>query len=172
MGDCKEIMTQHQQIDINSYIERITSGRCFICEMQVGNPDYRHHIIYEDETAVVFLNKYPILYGYTFVAPRKHCEQVTGDFTREEYLSLQDLIYRVSEAVSQVVPTERIYILSLGSQQGNSHVHWHIAPLPPGVPIEEQQYEALRLEKGVLSLSEAEMAALAVRIGQRMADKA
>jgi ATP adenylyltransferase len=163
-------MTQYQHFDMNSYIERVTSGPCFICEILAGNPDYRHHVIYEDETAIVFLNKYPVLYGYTLVAPRKHCEHVTGDFTREEYLALQALIYRVSEALSQVVPTERMYILSLGSRQGNSHVHWHIAPLPPGVPLEEQQFEALSLEKGVLTLSEEEMAALAVRIRKRLDD--
>lgn len=161
-------MPDYQQVDIDRYVERITGGPCFICEMLAGNPDYRHHIIYEDETAVVFLNKYPTLYGYTLVAPRRHCEHVTGDFTREEYLSLQDLIYRVSEALFQVVPTERLYILSLGSQQGNSHVHWHIAPLPPGVPLEEQQFEALRMEKGVLNLSEEEMASLAARIGRKI----
>ena len=164
-------MTQYQQIDIDSYIEQITSGLCFICEMLAGNPDYRHHIIYEDEIAVVFLNRYPILYGYTLVAPRQHRERVTGDFSREEYLSLQDLIYRVAEALRQVVPTERMYILSLGSQQGNSHVHWHIAPLPPGVPLEKQQFEALRLEKGVLTLSEEEMASLAARIRRRIEEK-
>lgn len=164
-------MTQYQHIDIDSYIEQITSGLCFICEMLAGNPDYRHHIIYENEIAVVFLNRYPILYGYTLVAPRQHRERVTGDFTREEYLSLQDLIYRVAEVLRQVVPTERMYILSLGSQQGNSHVHWHIAPLPPGVPLEKQQFEALRLEKGVLTLSEEEMASLAARIGHRIEEK-
>ena len=114
------------------------------------------------------LNKYPILYGYTLVAPRQHREQVTTDFTREEYLALQDLIYRVAGALRQVVPTERMYILSLGSQQGNRHVHWHLAPLPPGVPLEEQQFEALRMEKGILVLSEEEMASLAARIRQKM----
>ncbi|MDE2839463.1 MAG: hypothetical protein OXM03_02420, partial [Chloroflexota bacterium] len=64
----------------------------------------------------------------------------------------------------KVVPAERVYILSLGSQQGNSHVHWHIAPLPPGVPYGEQQYEALRAENGILEISYGEMAALAARI--------
>ncbi len=161
-------MAQYQQVDINSYIERVTSGPCFICEILAGNPDYRHHVIYEDETAIVFLNKFPVLYGYTLVAPRRHCEHVTGDFTREEYLALQALIHRVSEALSQAVPTERMYILSLGSQQANSHVHWHIAPLPPGVPLEEQQFDALRMEKGILTLSEEEMAALAARIRQKL----
>ena len=42
-----------------------------------------------------------------------------------------------------VVPTERLYLLALGSRQGNAHVHWHVAPLPPGVPYEKQQYAAL-----------------------------
>jgi hypothetical protein len=34
--------------------------------------------------------------------------------------------------------------------------------------MERQQFDALRLEKGVLSLSEEEMASLAARIGQAM----
>lgn len=161
-------MTERHPIDVDGYVERITGGPCFICEMVAGNPDYRHHVVYEDETAVVFLNKYPVLYGYTLVAPREHREGVTRDFSPEAYLALQGLVYRVSEAVSQVVPTERMYILSLGSQQGNSHVHWHVAPLPPGVPLEKQQCEALRLEEGVLSLPEEEMASLAARIRERL----
>ena len=36
-------------------------------------------------------------YGYTLVAPKEHREQVTGDFTMEEYLDLQQLLYRVTE---------------------------------------------------------------------------
>jgi len=139
-----------------------------VCELIAGNPDYPSHIVYEDDFAIAFLNKYPTLYGYTLVAPRQHREHVTGDFTLEEYLKLQRVIHRVAEALRQVVPTERVYILSLGSQQGNRHVHWHIAPLPPGVPYEEQQLEALSFKKGVLALSDAEMAALAARIREAM----
>jgi diadenosine tetraphosphate (Ap4A) HIT family hydrolase len=66
------------------------------------------------------------------------------------------------------VPTERIYVLSLGSQQGNSHVHWHLAPLPPNVPFEKQQFEALKIEDGVLDISEAELAQLAQQIYEAM----
>jgi ATP adenylyltransferase len=150
--------------DEQAYIEQITTGPCFICEMLAGKPDYAHHIILQDEHAIVFLNKYPTLYGYTLVAPRQHREEVTDDFSQEEYLQLQALIYRVSQAVRQVVPTERIYLLSLGSQQGNSHVHWHVAPLPPGVPFLEQQFATLQAERGVLDLPESEMAELAARI--------
>lgn len=161
-------MAQYQPFDMDAYIDRARNGPCFVCEMLAGNPDYQHHIIYESETAVAFLNKYPKLYGYTLVAPKKHREQVTGDFSIEEYLALQRFIFCVAEALRQTVPTERIYLLSLGSQQGNRHVHWHIVPLPPGVPYEEQQMEALKPSRGVLKLSDEEMAALARNIRQAL----
>jgi len=73
-----------------------------------------------------------------------------------------------AEAVRQEVGAERVYILSLGSQQGNRHVHWHIAPLPPGVPYKEQQLEALKSDKGILELSDEEKSLLVQRIRQRM----
>jgi diadenosine tetraphosphate (Ap4A) HIT family hydrolase len=161
-------MFQRQPMDMEAYQRRVRTGPCFICEIVAGNPEYSHHIVYEDDNAIVFLNKYPTLYGYTLVAPREHREQATSDFAIDAYLALQRIIYRVTEALRKVVPTERVYILTLGSQQGNRHVHWHIVPLPPGVPYEQQQVEALRMGKGVLKLSDEEMTSLALRIRQAM----
>lgn len=82
-------MSRTKAFDEQAYIEQITTGPCFICEMLAGNLDYAHHLVYQDEHAVVFLNKYPTLDGYTLVAPRTHREQVTGDFSPAEYLQLQ-----------------------------------------------------------------------------------
>src|SRR5204862_6811011 len=90
--------------------------RCFVCELVGGNPEYVHHVIYEDESAIAFLNRYPPLYGYVLVAPRDHREQVTGDFSEGEYLALQRVVHRVGEAIRRIVPTERLYVCSLGSQ--------------------------------------------------------
>ncbi len=160
-------MFRSQPFDVRAY-EKRSKGPCFICEMLAGNPDYHHHLIYEDQTAVVFLNKYPTLLGYVLVAPRAHREQATGDFTLEEYLALQRLIYRVAEAIRHTIPTERIYILTLGSQQGNRHVHWHLVPLPSGVPYEEQQMAMLDMKRGILPLSQEEMASLAQAIRQAL----
>jgi diadenosine tetraphosphate (Ap4A) HIT family hydrolase len=70
---------------------------------------------------------------------------------------------RVGEALRRAVPTERLYILSLGSQQRNRHVHWHLAPLPPGVPLERQQLAALDVDDR-LDLSDEELEDLAERI--------
>jgi diadenosine tetraphosphate (Ap4A) HIT family hydrolase len=152
-------------------IRRELAGRCFVCEMLRGKPEFRHHVVYEDDTAVAFLNRYPTLYGYVLVAPKEHREHVTGDFDREQYLALQSVVHRVGEAVRRVVPTERLYILSLGSQDGNRHVHWHVAPLPPGIPFEQQQLAALG-STVCLDLTEEEMAHLAARLRTAIAEQA
>ena len=160
-------MIGRKPFDLNAYIERIQSSPCFICEMIAGRLN-GNHIVQQNDEFIIFLNKYPTLYGYTLVAPVKHKEQVTGDFSLDEYLALQRKIYQTAEAVRKSVNAERVYILSLGSQQGNRHVHWHIAPLPSGVPFKEQQIEALKIENGILDLPDDEMERLAKQIQENM----
>ncbi len=141
---------------------------CFICRMVAGDIRLPEYVIHEDEHALVFLDGYPRAYGYTLVALKEHREQVTGDFTMEEYVGLQRLVYLVSEAVREEVGAERMYIFTFGSNEGNSHVHWHVVPLPPGVPYEEQQGAWASWSKGVLDIPKQEMASLAARIGRRI----
>jgi diadenosine tetraphosphate (Ap4A) HIT family hydrolase len=141
---------------------------CFVCTMVQGEVRFPENIIYEDERALVFLDGYPRAYGYTLVAPKEHREQVTGDFTMEEYIDLQQLVYQVTEAVREEVGAERMYIYTFGSNEGNSHVHWHVVPLLPGVPYEEQQGNWTRWSKGVLEIPPEEMRVLAERIGRRV----
>ncbi len=93
---------------------------------------------------------------------------MTADFTVERYLGLQQLVYRVTEAVREEVGAERMYLFTFGSNQGNSHVHWHVVPLPPGVTYEEQQGAWTSWSRGVLKIPGEEMASLAARIGARM----
>ena len=75
-----------------------------------------------------------------------------------------DVVHDVAEALKATLPTERVYLMSLGSHQGNAHVHWHVAPLPPGVPYERQQFHAVMAENGVLEVTPEQQAALAARI--------
>jgi diadenosine tetraphosphate (Ap4A) HIT family hydrolase len=67
------------------------------------------------------------------------------------------------------VPTERLYVLSLGSKQGNSHVHWHLCPLPPGLPFDQQQLTAIDTELG-FDLGKDELEELAGRIRAALPD--
>ena len=63
----------------------------------------------------------------------------------------------------------RVLVASLGSQQANRHVHWHVAPLPPGVPLEDQQLAAFAWEpKGVLEIPDEELGALAQRLREAL----
>lgn len=78
------------------------------------------------------------------------------------------MVHRVAVAAAKVVPVERMYCLSLGSQQGNAHLHWHVAPLPPGVPYDRQQYYALMAENGVLDVDDSSQADLALAIRSRL----
>ena len=147
-----------------AYAASSQTSPCFICTLLRGEGT-PHEVVYEDEYAIAFLSRFPTQLGYTLVAPKEHLEHVTGDFNPIEYLTLQRVVHLVGEAIRRAVPTERLYVLSLGSQQGNSHVHWHLVPLPPGVPYDEQQLAALEWEQaGVIELTDEERAELGRRI--------
>ena len=158
--------------DVSGLVRRSTSGRCFICAYQKGVPGFEHVAIAESDTAVAFLNKYPTLFGAAIIAPKAHRVQVTGDFSEAEYLELQRFIFSVAEGMRRVLSPERVYILSLGSQAANSHVHWQVVPLPEGVPLEQQQYHALMHEHGVVEVSTEEQLAYASALRQEITNAA
>src|SRR5215203_3019696 len=141
---------------------------CFVCRGVQGELRLPENIIYENDHALVFLDAYLRAYGYTLVAPKEHREQVTGDFSMEEYLEIQKLLYRVTEAVREEVGAERMYLYTFGSKEGSARVHWHVVPLPPGVPYEDQQGSWASWDMGVLDIPPKEMVALAHRIGRRI----
>ncbi|GAA2213157.1 hypothetical protein GCM10009850_086190 [Nonomuraea monospora] len=151
--------------DVAAYVERVRSGRCFICAIVAGDPEYTlEQIVYEDEEHLAFLARYPTLPGYVLVSPKRHVEHVVRDLDERAFHAIMGVVRKVALAVESVVPSERTYVLSLGSQQGNSHLHWHIAPLPPGTPYDQQQFHALMAENGVLPWTREQAEELAARL--------
>jgi diadenosine tetraphosphate (Ap4A) HIT family hydrolase len=146
--------------DLDAYI-RLIHERCFLCEVVAGNPAYPHDLVYEDDNAIAFLDRFPAHLGHTLVARKAHLEQVTADFTPEAYLHLQRVVFDVAQAVRRATSPERVYVCSLGSRQANAHVHWHIVPLPPGVPVEHQQEHVFLREEGYVDLDADTSAKLA-----------
>jgi histidine triad (HIT) family protein len=159
-------MTERLPMDLQAYEERARTGPCFICAFAAGDPEYRHETVYEDEEHVAFLDRYPTLPGKILVAPKQHVEHVVRDLDEAAYLRLMGVVRRVALAAEAVLSPERTYLLSLGSQQGNAHLHWHIAGLPEGVPYGQQQFHSLMTENGVLSVTQQESAGLAARLRQ------
>jgi len=156
--------------DLDALVERSRNGPCFICAMLAGDPAYAHHRIVEDEAHVAFLSKYPTQRGYALVCPKAHIEDLAEDLSPERYLALQTMVHRLARALKRCFAAERVYVLSLGSRAGNSHLHFHVVPLPPGIPYEQQQYYALMAEHGVLDQSDAELAEQANAIAKAYAE--
>jgi len=157
---------ERYHLNMDAYNKRAQTGPCFICEIVGKNPQYPTHIIFEDDKLIAFLDKYPRTYCWILVAPKEHREQVISDFIMEEYIYIQTMIYRIAKAVQEELSAERIYILSFGSNQGNSHVLWHIAPLPPGVPYQEQQTGIFKA--GILKILEEEQSSFAALIRSKI----
>jgi diadenosine tetraphosphate (Ap4A) HIT family hydrolase len=160
---------EHRRVawDVESYLAR-TRTACFVCELVAGTPGYEHEVVWRDDTGMAFLARYPVAWGHLLVVPIEHREHVVGDFDAAEYAQLQGLVHRAGTALPAIVPTERLYVLSLGSQQGNRHVHWHLVPLPPGVPYEEQQTALFDVERGWLEFDPGDLADLAGSLRRAM----
>ncbi|MFF0312006.1 HIT family protein [Streptosporangium sp. NPDC004379] len=150
--------------DVESYSRRSRTGPCFICAIVSGDPGQPEEIVYDDGTHIGFLARFAALPGYVIVAPKVHVEHVVRDLDEDRFIAVMRVVRRVALALEASVPCERTYLLSLGSQQGNAHLHWHIAALPPGVPYEQQQYHALMAEGGIVEHTPEELAALAARV--------
>ncbi len=154
--------------DLARYHRLVREGPCFVCALTAGDPGYEHQIVYQDAATIAFLNRYPTLLGYCLVAPTAHVEDWVHDMSPAQFLRFQAVTQMIARAVAAVVPTERMYSLSLGSKQGNTHLHWHLAPLPPGVPYHEQQLHAIAGETGILAVTDVQQATLAQRIRNQL----
>jgi diadenosine tetraphosphate (Ap4A) HIT family hydrolase len=159
-------------IDGDAYASRLqadnAAGRCFICELADERTTPGHETVaYRDEHCVVFFPPWQRLYGYCLIAPRHHITDVVSDFTEDDYLALQRRVHRLGRVITGITPTERLYVFSFGSKQGVAHVHWHVAPLPPGVPFGEQQFAAVDKPE-YLVIPKSELDEMARRIGAAM----
>lgn len=101
---------------------------CIFCE--IIQRKKMGHFIYEDETHVAFLDKYPIDYGHSLVLPRSHFEKVT-DMNSE---NVGDLFSKVPKIAKAIVETTNADAFSLAQNNGRAakqivpHVHIHIIP--------------------------------------------
>jgi diadenosine tetraphosphate (Ap4A) HIT family hydrolase len=154
----KKLAALRIPMDLPGYAERVRNGPCFICGIVGG--DESHEVFYEDDAHIAFLSNYPTVPGYSLVSPKSHVEHAVAGFNLDEYLAIQAVVHRVAGAVESVVPSERTYVLSLGSNEGNAHVHWHVVPCPRGLPYEQQQFHSLMAEHGVLPWTRAQGFAL------------
>jgi hypothetical protein len=50
--------------DWNQYVQASNKKPCFICRLSAGAPNYQHHVIFQDDFCIAFLDKHPRQYGH------------------------------------------------------------------------------------------------------------
>lgn len=136
---------EEKQFDIKK-LEKIPKENCFICKNQIDKED----IIYEDKKLIAFLDLYPPTKGYTILAIKRHCEDIT-ELTETEYLHLQKILFKISTAIKKVFNPKRICLLNSGGLL--SHWHFHI------IPMYKEVYDNIIdviLKKSILKISPEE----------------
>ena len=88
------------------------------------------HFIYEDDTHVAIMDKYPIHRGHSLIIPRKHHEKITDMDTKEVSL----LFSKVPPIARAVIDATGADGFNIGQNNGKAanqivpHVHVHVIP--------------------------------------------
>lgn len=101
---------------------------CIFCDILNGKRD--GHFIYEDESHVAFLDKYPVDVGHSLIIPRKHHEKIT-DMETFDVGNIFSVVPKVAKAILNATGADAF---TLSQNNGKSakqiipHVHIHIIP--------------------------------------------
>jgi len=101
---------------------------CIFCEILDGKRE--GHLLYEDDSHVAFLDKYPIDVGHSLIVPRTHHERIT-DMGSDDVGKIFSLVPKIANAILKATGADAF---SLGQNNGRAakqiipHVHIHIIP--------------------------------------------
>lgn len=101
---------------------------CIFCDILDGK--ISGHFLYEDDSHVSFLDKYPIDVGHSLIIPREHHERIT-DMNPEDVGKVFSLVPKLAKAILTATGADAF---SLGQNNGRAakqiipHVHIHIIP--------------------------------------------
>jgi len=101
---------------------------CIFCDIIQGKK--QGHFIYEDDTHVAFLDKYPIDHGHSLVLPREHFEKIT-DMTADKVGDLFSKVPKIAKAIIQITKADAFSMVQNNGRAAKQivlHVHVHIIP--------------------------------------------
>ncbi len=101
---------------------------CLFCDIISGK--VKAHFVYEDNTHVAIMDKYPIQRGHTLVMPRDHHEKIT-DMNPEIVSTLFTRVPVIARAILEVTKADGFNIGQNNGKAANQiipHVHVHIVP--------------------------------------------
>ncbi len=101
---------------------------CLFCDILDGKRD--GHFLYEDDSHVAFLDKYPIDFGHSLILPRKHHEKIT-DMNPEDVGAVFSLVPKIAKAILDATNADAFSIAQNNGRAAKQiipHVHIHLIP--------------------------------------------
>lgn len=101
---------------------------CIFCK--IINGEIPAYFIYESDTHVAIMDKYPIHRGHSLVIPRKHHEKLT-DMDVDEVSTLFSKVPPIARAVIEATGADGFNIGQNNGRAANQivpHVHVHVIP--------------------------------------------
>ena len=101
---------------------------CIFCDILDGK--ITGHILYEDDSHIAFLDRYPIDVGHSLIIPRKHHETIT-DMDSKDVGKIFAIVPKIAKAILDATGADAF---SIGQNNGRAakqiipHVHIHIIP--------------------------------------------
>ncbi len=101
---------------------------CLFCDILDGKRE--GHFLYEDDSHVAFLDKYPIDFGHSLILPRKHYEKIT-DMTPDDVGAVFSLVPKIAKAILDATNADAFSIAQNNGRAAKQiipHVHIHLIP--------------------------------------------
>ena len=96
-----------------------------------------NHTVYEDESALAFMDIMPIVDGHCLVIPKQPARNIF-DIEPEQLASLVKVAQKVSLAACRAFDADghtlRLHSETSGGQEV-FHIHFHVLPMRTGVPL-------------------------------------
>ena len=101
---------------------------CVFCEIVKGTA--ASHILYQDNSFIAILDKYPISIGHTLVMPKRHFERV-NDLSQTDFCALYARVHAMNHAITSRLKASASHISINDGAAANQlvpHLHVHIIP--------------------------------------------
>ncbi len=101
---------------------------CIFCE--IINEKIKAHFVYEDDSHIAILDRYPIQIGHTLVIPREHHHRII-DMPNQNVSLLFSKIPAIARGILQATSAEGFNVgqnNGIAANQIIPHVHVHIIP--------------------------------------------
>jgi histidine triad (HIT) family protein len=101
------------------------SRQCVFCRIARGEASA--WVVYEDDTAIAFLDTRPIAPGHILVCPKRHAERLT---TLGDSPDLTRALRHVADLVERRLSSDYNIGANQGARAGQVvfHHHWHVIP--------------------------------------------